>query len=128
MRELPGILNWSIEGYRRLRERAHFVQPTSSNEAVDDIEMLAAPVRAFVRDRCEVKAGVWATLDDLWSEWKEWADDEGRSDPGSKHWFARNLQSAVPGLTTSRLVIDGNREQVYNGIDIVNPTPPDWKP
>jgi P4 family phage/plasmid primase-like protien len=51
--ELPSILNWSIEGYRRLRRRGHFVQPQSSQEAIDEIEMLAAPVKAFIRELCE---------------------------------------------------------------------------
>jgi len=52
--ELPGILNWAIEGYRALRERGHFIQPAAAKEAINDIETLAAPVKAFIRDRCEV--------------------------------------------------------------------------
>ena len=58
LKELPGILNWAIAGYRRLRERGHFVQPKSSQEAADEIEMLAAPVKAFIRDRCQIGAGL----------------------------------------------------------------------
>ncbi len=28
--ELPGILLWAMEGWRRLRERGHFVQPKTA--------------------------------------------------------------------------------------------------
>ena len=30
--ELPGILLWAIEGWKRLRERGHFVQPASADD------------------------------------------------------------------------------------------------
>ena len=43
--ELSGILNWGIAGYRRLNERGYFVQPESAREAVEAIELLAAPLR-----------------------------------------------------------------------------------
>jgi putative DNA primase/helicase len=39
--ELPGILNWAIEGYRRLSERGFFVQPESAREAVEAIKCSA---------------------------------------------------------------------------------------
>src|SRR5215472_14612033 len=34
--ELPGILNWALVGYLRLRERGYFIQPASAREAVED--------------------------------------------------------------------------------------------
>lgn len=33
--ELPGILRWAVEGWRRLRKRGHFRQPTSSRHLVE---------------------------------------------------------------------------------------------
>jgi P4 family phage/plasmid primase-like protien len=80
--ELPGILNWSIKGYRRLRARGYFVQPASATNAIDDIETLAAPVKAFIRDCCVIGPGKNIKVDDLWSEWQEWCRREGRSDAG----------------------------------------------
>ena len=38
--ELPGILNWAVHGYRRLRQRGYFVQPASAREAIEDLEVL----------------------------------------------------------------------------------------
>src|SRR5262249_3372811 len=52
--ELPGILLWAVEGWRRLRERGRFVQPESAAQAIQDLEDLSSPVTAFVRERCRV--------------------------------------------------------------------------
>ena len=58
LNELPGILNWAIEGWRRLRERGHFVMPTRVRDVVHEIEHLSSPVSAFVRDVCIVGADI----------------------------------------------------------------------
>lgn len=50
--ELPGILRWAIDGWDRLRQRGHFVQPATSAALRDELEELASPVAAWVRDRC----------------------------------------------------------------------------
>jgi putative DNA primase/helicase len=42
LRELPGILNWSIDGWRRLNARGHFVRPPSALEAVQQLGDLAS--------------------------------------------------------------------------------------
>ena len=115
--ELPGILNWSIEGYRRLRERGHFVQPRNALEKLDQIEMLAAPVKAFLRDRCEIGPGFEVGIDELFNDWKIWNEDNGSArGSGSKEWFGRNLSSAVPGVVTARRRGDGKRSAVYVGL------------
>ena len=62
--ELSGILNWSIEGYRRLRGRGHFVQPKSSEETIESIEMIGSPVKAFVRDCCDVRPDLTVGTDE----------------------------------------------------------------
>src|SRR5262249_10450167 len=50
--ELPGILNWAIEGLERLKARGHFVIPESSEDAMMQLEELSSPVSAFVRECC----------------------------------------------------------------------------
>ncbi len=116
--ELPGILNWAIAGYRRLRARRYFVQPKSSQEAVDDIEMLAAPVKAFIRDYCDVSPGYEEPVDELWGWYADWCVQNRRKNPGTKQWFGRNLRSAEPGITTTRPGTGNDREPTYVGIRI----------
>ena len=123
MGELPGILNWAIEGYERLQARGHFVQPTNALEQIEAIERLGNPVKAFVLDRCVVGPAREIEADLLYEDWRVWCSEHG-GEPGNKDWFGRNLRSAVPGLTTARPASvdgDGRRRMVYRGVGIETP-------
>jgi putative DNA primase/helicase len=65
LNELPGILNWAIEGWQRLQQRGRFVMPTSVRDVVQEIEDLSSPVSAFVRDACIIGAGHRVSGDSL---------------------------------------------------------------
>src|SRR6266508_3749769 len=99
--ELPGILNWALDGIARLREQRHFTEPSSSREAIRDLEDLASPISAFVRDRCRVAPDQAVGIDHLWAAWKGWCDDQSQR-PGTKQTFGRDLRAAVPRLGVSR--------------------------
>lgn len=111
--ELPGILNWSIEGWRQLRERGHFVQPGSVEDVLRDMQDLSSPVGAFVRDRCEVGSGLRVWIDDLYQAWKAWCEADGRISVTTKQTFGRDLMAVVPGIV-SRQGTNGVR--FYQGI------------
>jgi putative DNA primase/helicase len=117
--ELPGILNWAVEGYRRLHKRGYFVQPKNAKESIDDFEMLAAPVKAFIRDCCNVGPLMMVKTDDLWSQWQRWCASDGRKDVGTKGWFGRNLRTAEPGITIKKRGTEGERVFMYEGIQLM---------
>jgi putative DNA primase/helicase len=100
--ELPGILLWAIEGWKRLKKRGHFVQPKSAEEAIRDLEDLASPVSAFVRERCVVGPGHRAWIDDLYKAWQAWCEQDGRTIVTHKQTFGRDLTAAVPGILRRR--------------------------
>jgi putative DNA primase/helicase len=100
--ELPGILNWAIEGWRRLRERGRFVIPSSVQDVVQEIEDLSSPVSAFVRERCVVGPGHRVNVDPLYEAWKEWCGSEGRQAVATKQTFGRDLAAAVAGISRRR--------------------------
>jgi len=111
--ESAGILNWAMAGYRRLVERGHFIQPKSGESAIDDIETLGAPVRAFVRDCCVVVADESVTKADLFQTWKHWCMDENRKDAGTKEWFSRNLHATEPSVSTTRPRVNNGKEREW---------------
>lgn len=115
MAELPGILVWAIEGLKRLRARGHFVQPQAVSDAVQEMEDLASPVMAFVRDSCEVGAGHRTWIDDMYDAWKRWCESDGRNSVTSKQVFGRDLAAAVPGVVCRRHSIQG---RFYDGIQL----------
>lgn len=110
--ELPGILNWAIDGWQRLHERGHFVMPSAVEDVVQEIEDLSSPVAAFVRDRCVVGPGYRVSTNSLYDSWKQWCEDEGRQLVSTKQTFGRDLAAAAPGVTRRR----GTTENFYEGI------------
>lgn len=96
--ELPGILLWALEGWKQLRARGRFVQPASVADAVTELEDLASPVGAFVRDRCVVGAERRCPVDDLYEAWRAWCAADGRVTVSIKQVFSRDLYAAVPGV------------------------------
>ena len=102
LNELPGILNWAIEGWKRLRQRGHFVQPRSVEDIVQDLEELSSPVGAFVRQECVVGPGHRIDVDDLYEGWRRWCEKEGRNLVSTKQMFGRDLAAAVRGIVRRR--------------------------
>lgn len=112
--ELPGILNWAIQGWRRLNERGHFVNPQSVQDVMSDLEDVASPVGAFVRETCVVKPGYRVLVEHLYNAWKQWCQRNGRIE-SNKQAFGRNLAAAVPGIYSRR---GANNVRFYEGIDL----------
>lgn len=113
MHELPGILLWAIEGLKRLRARGHFVQPKAVSDAVREMEDLASPVLAFVRERCIVRPGLRISVDELYVAWRTWCGQDGRIAVTTKQTFGRDLAAAVPGIMRRR---GTGGEGFYEGI------------
>jgi len=119
MRELPGILNWSIAGWKRLRARGHFVQPDSSQEAIQELEELSSPITAFLREHCLIEPGRTVGVDSLFEVWKKWCTDQNREHPGNKASFGKQLRAALPWLTKPKQEGSrGDRERMYEGIGL----------
>ncbi|PIJ32604.1 NTP-binding protein [Mycobacterium heckeshornense] len=116
-RELPGILNWALEGLDRLNRNGRFTVPASSEESALLVMDLASPVSAFVRERCVRDPHAEVSRDDLYRAWKTWAEDNGHR-PGSKSTFGRDLRAAVPSAKTSRPRINGVQVHHYCGIGL----------
>jgi putative DNA primase/helicase len=117
--ELPGILNWALIGYQRLRKRGYFVQPESGRQAVEQLELLSSPVTAFVRDECEIGPGNTIRTDLLYQSWRIWCEGEGRREPGTAQSFGRDLKAAFPAITTTNAKWDGDdRHRYFEGIKL----------
>lgn len=115
IKELPGILNMSLDGLDRLRTRGCFEMPKSSEEAVRMMTDLASPVSAFVRDWCEVGNDKKVRRKELFGAFKKWCDLEGYHRAGSAEGFGRNLKAAYPQIDTNGKL---HGEHAYVGIDL----------
>ena len=117
--ELPGILNWSLEGWDRLARRGHFIVPQSSAAAQQELEDLTSPIGAFIREVCILKPDQQADAKDVYLRWVSWCSEGGRV-PGTDATFGRDLRAAVPGLRAEhpRKGHHGKQVKVYRGLGL----------
>jgi putative DNA primase/helicase len=121
--ELPGILNWSLEGLRRLTfdNDNHFTRFAAADEAIVAMQDLASPVRAFVRERCVLDAQAETAVDDIWGAYKTWREATEHPKMDKAH-FGRDLHAAFPSVRKrrprdkDRTKNEDKREPVYVGI------------
>lgn len=119
LEELPGIVNWALDGLDRLRERGHFRQPASALDAVHQLEALASPVKAFIGECCALEAGASVGCGALYAAWAHWAAVQGRDHVGTQQTFGRDLAAALPGVRVTRPRVNGGRERHYEGVRLV---------
>ncbi len=115
-RELPGILNWAIEGWQRLNARGYFKQPESSLRAAAELEALGSPIKAFIEDRCRIGPRYSVTCDALFAEWGMWCRANADRRPGDMRSFGRLLAAAHPEIKRKQKRISGKKEWCYFGV------------
>lgn len=117
--ELPGILNWALDGLERLGRAGRFTQPASSQEAITLLEDLASPTSAFVRERCHVDPHAEVLVEELFDAWKRWCEGQGIDRPGTIQAFGRDLRAVAPSVQVARQQEAGSRRRFYAGIALI---------
>ncbi|MEQ8226511.1 MAG: phage/plasmid primase, P4 family [Rhodospirillales bacterium] len=121
--ELPGILNWALEGLRRVQAGEAITTPATARGLIDDIEKLGSPIKHFVADMCTVREGLHVPKDQLWATYRGWHVANGLpGQPLSKEVFGRNLKTAFAGTVRDfRPRSDGDRPMCWSGITLTAP-------
>lgn len=113
--ELPAILNWSLQGLDRLNDRGRFTVPASARDAVIQMQDMASPVSAFVRERCVREPDASIPRDSLYAAWRDWAETNGHR-AMAKTTFGRDLRAVVPEIKSAHLGPAGSRVHHHTGI------------
>jgi putative DNA primase/helicase len=114
--ELPGILNWALEGLVSLRAAGKFIEPAASIAAKAEILNSGDPVRSFVADECELGPDFEVNKDELFRRYQLHCQKIGAKQPLAKPSFIRNMKTHYNGVRPARLGSDGEREQAMVGI------------
>jgi putative DNA primase/helicase len=100
--ELPSILNWALEGYKRLRERGKFITPKSAQHAIELQEDLASPIKAFLRDRCVVGKDKTVEKAELYAAWVSYCHNNGHDRVTVANVFMRDLYGVQRSIKSVR--------------------------
>jgi putative DNA primase/helicase len=114
--ELPGILKWAIVGWGRLNQRGHFLEPKSSDSLRDQMNDLASPIGAFIRQECVLGPNEWVVRKELHTAYVAYREAAGAKHIEDAPEFGTALHAAVQELESKKKRIEGKQERVYVGI------------
>lgn len=119
--DLPGILNWALDGLDRLTKRGQFHEPESSREAVELLHRSSSPIQTFLQEYCEFDPESIVTKDRLFDAWRGWCNVEGRDGVGTKETLSRGLFSAAPNVKACkyREYPGGPQIPAYRGLKLL---------
>jgi len=116
--EVPYIASWAIYGLMRLRDEGRFTEPVAADSLRQELNDLASPIGAFLREWCAVRQGAETSTKDLFDAWRFWCFEQGRRDHGSAQTFGRDVRAAVPGVAVRQAREGTDRIRTYEGIGL----------
>lgn len=99
--EMSGILNWALEGLKRLRANDYrFTESSAINKLLDKYQEEQNPVIRFVKDMFVVDEGNKISRKDIFSKYYTWINQQGIDDKNSKsnQRFWKMFQAALDKL------------------------------
>lgn len=114
--EMPGILNWALEGLRRFRARGRrFVVPEESARLLEGYKLSEDTIGRFVKEECKREPDDHTPSKALYREYRKWSEENGTR-PETDVMFGRRLtkmgfERVVKRIGTSTI-------RVWNGIDL----------
>jgi P4 family phage/plasmid primase-like protien len=114
-KELPGILNWALEGLSRILKNNQVFCSDQMERDKDEFLRSLNPVRNFVEELCKLGEGFSAYRDELFQEYQQWSKDSGLK-ALSKIKFYRQIRQDFPTIRD-----DTHGRNKFSGIKIDNP-------
>ncbi|NNJ26482.1 phage/plasmid primase, P4 family [Alienimonas chondri] len=110
--ELPAILNWALAGYLDLIETGRLAEPAGSDGLRAELEALASPVKAFVKEACVLGANEAVPAATLRELFNQWSADRGQPALDESE-FGRQLKAAFPRVTGKQKRTGGNKRPLH---------------
>ena len=121
--ELPGILNWALDGLDRLNEQGRFTRPESTQWLVDEMNESSSPIIQFFGDEdvFTFKSENYVARKQVYKMWCDWCE-RNNFNPGNVNTFLAKVRAAygtqiVAEVNTKR-IINGKQERVLLGVGL----------
>jgi len=101
--EASGILNWCLDGWDDLRKVGRLDQPDDGSGLVEVLRDAGSPIGQFVRECCIVDSSATISKLHMFSRWRDWCSDAGRSHAGTDSTFATMILAAAPAVRPMKL-------------------------
>jgi putative DNA primase/helicase len=117
--ELPGILNWALEGRERLRAKGRFTEPRLSCEALAEYRSESNPARTFLTEQCRSDVNARMPVEVVYQRYKSWATSHGHVALNGAS-FGKEVKKAFPNMRKARISVGDSRPWVYEGIALMS--------
>lgn len=103
MSELPGILNWALEGARAVMEGEKLKHSKAGEQAVEEIAEILDSIRGFISDcvRFTTEAS-FVSSRNIFEAYKEWCRDANMGCYGMKRFFQEFKSKCGENITAAR--------------------------
>lgn len=95
--EIPGILNWAIEGYRRLRANKRFTTTLEEKQVKDEFLENMNPLVSFIKEKLIDVYDELFTIKELFRDYISWCKDFNTT-PMSQTRFSRTLKTLMASM------------------------------
>jgi len=113
--ELPGILNWAIQGLQRLQRQGQFSQDRTPGQTQDTWEKWGNSVKRFAKLCLEEEHDNDISKSELHQTYLNFCDDEGIP-AETQHMLTRKLK--IEGFEDGRAYVDGERQRAFFDIGL----------
>lgn len=119
--ELPGILNWALDGLDRLIANRRFTTNDATPEVVGAQRDRSSPQKGFLEEMCVIGEDKWVSKDRLREMWRFWNSQRGHQVNDTRESFTIKLLAMAPGVKArdQKKRIDGKLTPVYRGIGLL---------
>lgn len=116
--ELPGMLNWSLAGLRRLREQKHFTRSDVCEMELAKYRADCNPAALFFAETCTADPQGDVVTQDVYRRYVTWCEANGFRSLAS-NTFGREIIRAFPQATQGKVWnSDGKRTEGYRGVKL----------
>jgi P4 family phage/plasmid primase-like protien len=110
--DLPGMLNWAIEGLRRLRAQKRFTTSKLMDDAMEDYRAEVNPARSFLQQQCQMVDLGQISGQELYGKYQEWSHANGYNHPLGNRAFGKEVGRVFP-LCKRKRESSGERKWFY---------------
>lgn len=121
--ELPGVLNWELDGLTRYRANRKVTASTVVAEAVEQHRTESDTARAFVAEYVraadpKVARQVATVTAEIHKRYVEWASENGYKHTVTSTRLGRAIGRKFPGATSEPCTISGVSRRCWVGIEV----------
>lgn len=116
--ELPGILNWALDGLARLTRNGRFTESKACGELQAAHRLRSNPARDFLAEYATADAAGVTNAVELYAAYRAWAVRNGYDRPLAAVAFGKEVGRKFPGATNATTTKEKRTIRVWKGMTI----------